>query len=249
MGLVETEALVLKSYALAEADKIVVYLTRGQGLVRAVAKGAKRLTSRFGGSLEPFSRVRIEYYQKGDAELVTLRRSEIIDSRFARASDPEFLAGLSYFPELLTEFALPADPDERIYRMTRACLEALDPETRPIAAVTAYFEYWLLRLGGFLPSWDACSHCGRTLSDDEPAAIRADYRLSCGSCERLRDRSTAAADVRRLFSSAGKLPPGAFAEKGAEAGEALDALSAVLRKMIATVLDREGRGRPANSAR
>jgi DNA repair protein RecO (recombination protein O) len=55
MPLVETESLILKSYSLAEADKIVVFLTQDQGLVRGVAKGAKRLKSRFGGALEPFS--------------------------------------------------------------------------------------------------------------------------------------------------------------------------------------------------
>ncbi len=59
MGLIETEGLILKSYSLAEADKIVVLLTQDEGLVRGVAKGAKRLKSRFGGGLEPFSIVQI----------------------------------------------------------------------------------------------------------------------------------------------------------------------------------------------
>ena len=58
MGLIETEGLVLKSYGLAEADKIVVFLTEEYGLVRGVAKGARRLRSKFGSSLEPFSIVR-----------------------------------------------------------------------------------------------------------------------------------------------------------------------------------------------
>ncbi len=72
MGLVETEGLVLKSYSLAEADKIVVLLTQNEGLVRGVAKGAKRLKSRFGGGLEPFSVVQISYFQKEERELVSL---------------------------------------------------------------------------------------------------------------------------------------------------------------------------------
>lgn len=249
MGLVETEALVLRSYALAEADKIVLFLTRGEGLVRAVAKGAKRLSSRFGGSLEPFSRVRIEYFRKGDAELVTLKRSEIVDSRFASASDPEILGRLSYFPELLTEFALPADPDERIYRMTRACLEAADADAGSIAELTAYFEYWLLRLGGFLPSWDTCSRCGRAIGGEEPAAIRADFRLSCAACERVREGSAAAPAVRSLYAAAGRLAPGPFASMAAEAPEATKVLSGILKRMIATVLGRDGRGRTAETAR
>ena len=55
MSLIETESLVIKSYNLAEADRIVVFLTREHGMVRGVAKGAKRLKSKFGSSLEPFS--------------------------------------------------------------------------------------------------------------------------------------------------------------------------------------------------
>ena len=54
MSLIETESIILRSYNLAEADKIVVLLTRDHGVVRGVAKGAKRLKSKFGSGLEPF---------------------------------------------------------------------------------------------------------------------------------------------------------------------------------------------------
>ncbi len=72
MGLVETEGLILKSYSLAEADKIVILLTKNEGIIRGVAKGANRLKSRFGGGLEPFSIVRINYFQKEERELVSI---------------------------------------------------------------------------------------------------------------------------------------------------------------------------------
>ena len=64
MSLVESESLVIKSYNLAEADRIVVFLTREHGMIRGVAKGVKRLKSRFGSSLEPYSIVNLEYFQK-----------------------------------------------------------------------------------------------------------------------------------------------------------------------------------------
>ena len=81
MGLIETEGLVLKSYGLAEADKIVVFLTEEYGLVRGVAKGARRLRSKFGSSLEPFSIVRLTYFQKEERELVSIRQSESLRSK------------------------------------------------------------------------------------------------------------------------------------------------------------------------
>ncbi len=78
MGLVETEGLILKTYSFAEADKIVVLLTQNEGLVRGVAKGAKRLKSKFGGGLEPFSIVQISYFQKEERELVSVRQLELV---------------------------------------------------------------------------------------------------------------------------------------------------------------------------
>src|SRR5688572_12649070 len=105
MPLIESESLVLKSYSLAEADKIVVLLTRDHGIVRGVAKGAKRLKSRFGSGLEPFSVVTAAYFQKETAELVSIQRIDLVASSFAAAGDPEFLSKFAYLTELLIAFS------------------------------------------------------------------------------------------------------------------------------------------------
>src|SRR5689334_7965922 len=122
MPLVETEGLVLKSYDLAEADRIVIFLTRDHGVVGGVAKGAKRPKSRFGSGLELFSVVKLTYFQKDVHELVSIREAELQKSYFEAASDPEFLQKFSYLSDLLVSFAPPHDPNETIYRMVRACL-------------------------------------------------------------------------------------------------------------------------------
>ncbi len=67
MSIIESESLVLKSYNLSEADRIIVLLTRDHGVVRGVAKGAKRLKSKFGSGLEPFSVVKVIVFSKGVA--------------------------------------------------------------------------------------------------------------------------------------------------------------------------------------
>jgi len=64
MPLFTAEALVLRTYNLAEADKIVVCLSRSHGLIRGVAKGCRKLRNRFGASLEPFTIINLTYYQK-----------------------------------------------------------------------------------------------------------------------------------------------------------------------------------------
>ena len=104
MGLVDTEALVLRSYNLAEADKIVVCLARSSGMIRAVARGARRLRNRFGAALEPFTILRITYYEKENRELVTLSHAEIVRSHFNLSQSADIVAALAYLSELLIEF-------------------------------------------------------------------------------------------------------------------------------------------------
>src|SRR3954469_3382188 len=122
MMFVETDSIVLRTYNLAEADKIVVFLTEDHGMVRGVAKGAKRLKSKFGSGLEPFSIVRIAYRQKENVELVGIDKTEIVRSHFASASDPDFLARFAYLGDLLITFSPPHDPNNILYRMVRSCL-------------------------------------------------------------------------------------------------------------------------------
>lgn len=90
----------IKSYSLAEADKIVVFLSQQQGLVRGVAKGAKRLKSKFGGILEPFTVAQITYFQKEERELVSISQIELVKSYFENAADPEFFQKFAYIAEL-----------------------------------------------------------------------------------------------------------------------------------------------------
>ena len=94
MGLVDTEALILRTYNLAEADKIVVSLTKSAGLVRGVAKGCRKLRNRFGASLEPFTHIHLTFYEKENRELVSIRQTEILKSHFNLSSDPSVVTGM-----------------------------------------------------------------------------------------------------------------------------------------------------------
>jgi DNA repair protein RecO (recombination protein O) len=238
MGLVETEALILRTYALSDADKIVVALTEDEGLVRGVAKGAKRLKSRFGSSLEPFSVVRLSYYQKEEKELVSVSAIDLEHSYFAIASDPDFLKAFSYAAELLVAFAPPHEKNERLYKMTKFCLEAA-AETGNFGAVLLYFEIWLLKLGGFLPSWEKCVSCGREPSENETVSLEPDFSVACGKCKgrgKLQDIPTV---ERMTFTFAQKTSPLKFVEFAEDKPKETEVVSKVLRHMIARILNRE----------
>ncbi len=160
MGQIETEGIILKTYSLAEADKIVLILTEKNGLVRGVAKGAKRLKSKFGGILEPFSVVSADLYQKEEKELVSIRNLELQKSFFTQASNPLVLQKLAYLAELLIEFSPPHDPNERVYNMAKICFETIVERPEMTDLIVLYFEFWLLSLGGYLPNWEKCNGCG-----------------------------------------------------------------------------------------
>ena len=182
MPLIETDSLILKTYSLAEADKIVLFLTEDHGIVRGVAKGAKRLKSRFGSGLEPFSVVHITYFQKEVLELVSIQKVELIDSYFAAASDPQFLQKFSYLTDILIDSLPPHDPNETLYRMVKACLEAASEKPASLEAIGFYFEVWLLKLTGYLPQWTKCSDCGRPFERHESAGLGPSFDLICGNC-------------------------------------------------------------------
>ena len=157
MPLYTAEALILRTYKLGEADRIVVFLTRDRGKKRGVAKGARRPRSSFTGALEPMTEVRIAYFEKERRELVGLNYAETYRSPLTLHS-PDALGYVSYFAELLDEWAQEADADDRLYRLGAAMLDALSAGVA-VEPLARYFEYWLLRLQGVYPE----SHAG--LSD------------------------------------------------------------------------------------
>jgi DNA repair protein RecO (recombination protein O) len=146
------DALVLRTYALGEADRLVVFLTRDRGKKRGVAKSARRPRSRFMGALEPLTEARVAYFESARRELVGLNYAETIRSPlgFTAAAAQEGLTHTAYFAELLNEWAQDADADERLYRLGASMLEALAAGA-PVEPLARYFEFWLLRLQGLYP--------------------------------------------------------------------------------------------------
>lgn len=238
MSIVESESLVLKSYNLSEADRIVVLLTRDHGVVRGVAKGAKRLKSKFGSGLEPFSVVKASYFQKESRELVSLDRVELKRSYFRAASDPDFLSKFSYLAEMIIAFSPPHDPNELLYRMVKACLETADEDPGSLTAIGVYFELWLLKLAGYMPNWAVCDACGRTLEDDESAQLNASFHLLCPKCSRSAGGRSVTPLQRRMFARARNLKPAEFASDFAGSDAELRELSSLLKRMISQAIGR-----------
>ncbi|HBK85983.1 MAG TPA: DNA repair protein RecO [Firmicutes bacterium] len=151
--------IVLKTYDLGEKDKILVLLTREQGKLRVVAKGARRPGGRF-AALEPLVEVQAAIYP--GKSLYTLTQSALVTShRLVREQLDRLAYGL-FMAELLDLFTVDAEARPTSYDLLSQALTHLEedqPET-----VLAYFETHLLRQMGLLPAWQACISCQTTES-------------------------------------------------------------------------------------
>lgn len=236
MSLIETEAIILKNYSLAEADKIVLFLTRTHGLVRGVAKGAKRLKSRFGSGLEPFSVINLTYFHKEERELVSIQHIDLKSSLFQKASNVENLITFSYLAELISEFAPPNEPNELLFRMTVACLETVEEVN--LAKLRLYFEIWLLKIAGYLPFWDSCEYCKAAFLSYENAFLVSSFNLCCENCQKNHGINMVTFQQRAIIRQVLSLSPGKFFDLSKNSSDIVQ-VSNITRKVISHVLGRE----------
>jgi DNA repair protein RecO (recombination protein O) len=237
---VTTDAIILRTYNLAEADRIVVCLTKSSGLVRGVAKGARRMKSRFGAALEPFTLVRLSFSEKENRDLVSVSNAEILRSSFELNSRFEAAEVLAYLGELVTEFAPPHEADERLFRMITACVDALVADADALRPITRYFEIWLLRLAGLFPDLQTCSDCGRTVEESNPAFADTELRVHCADCRPIAGASLSPAVLSAIRVSQ-KLSPLRFAECYG-LSDTMDAeLGDITHRLIARAIDRRPR--------
>lgn len=244
MAIFETEALVLRSYNLAEADKIVVCLSRSAGLIRGVAKGCRKLRNRFGASLEPFTLINLTYYEKEHQELVSFRQTEILRSRFNLSGNSSILTGFAYMGDLLIDFSPPHQANDNLYRMALACFEAASQSPSDLESILRYFEVWLLKIEGFLPDLKACASCQRAFTAEETIYLSNDLLFRCAQCSNSRG-GPVSKHLHTLLRTTEKLPPAKFAEQARDVAAATKREMAELTfQMIGRVLERQPRIRP-----
>lgn len=162
MGILSSEAIILRTYPLRETDKLVVAYTRTYGKVRGVARGSRRIRSRFSGRLEPLSWVELVAFEKSNQELVSVDKVELLKGYGLGLQDyPAYLRS-SYLLELLMETVPDHEANDSLFRLLLHVLPLLgDRKTSQLASV--YFQIWHLKLAGLLPRVSACGSCGEVL--------------------------------------------------------------------------------------
>lgn len=158
-----SESFVLRTYPFREADLVVSFFTRDLGKLRGVARRARRPKSAFGSGLERLSRVRMAYFQKETAELVSLSGCELVESQFALQTDYALSMALDYFTEVTEQLLPPHEPNERFFRLLAAVLtylrdapgvDASDQNRTPrMWTAVTYVSIWAVRLAGIWPEF------------------------------------------------------------------------------------------------
>jgi DNA repair protein RecO (recombination protein O) len=179
----ETEAIILKTFPLGEADRLVSFLGRSSGRMRGVAAGARRIKNRYGSTLEILSHVQLWFIERETRDLVRIQQAELLESFHKAQSDYSLSTGLAVISEV-AELSLPekevAEPMFRLILMVVREIERTGNWQLPLA----YFAFWAVRLGGWLPRFDRCSQSG-TVFGSNPAYYAAwTPGLFCEKCRR-----------------------------------------------------------------
>jgi DNA repair protein RecO (recombination protein O) len=160
-----TEAVVLRSFRLGEADRVLHVYTADRGRVGAVAKGVRRTKSRFGGRLEPLSHVELMLHQ-GSGELQTVTGADLRSSHHESREDSYRLAVGLIGAEAMLRLFPEQEANERAFTALTRFLDRLDeiPSRAPgrpaLDPLVLSFQLKLLWLSGYMPHLDGCVECG-----------------------------------------------------------------------------------------
>jgi DNA repair protein RecO (recombination protein O) len=157
--LLRTEGIVLKSTRYGEADLLVSFLTRDHGLRQAFARSPRKLTSRFGSSLEPLTRSRISLMGKEDAPFPRLTQCDIIESFQSLREDYPCFLRLSGMMELTLHFLREGVRSPESFELLASVLRLM--EGRCSALYALLYKVRLLGHKGYLPHVGGCARCGK----------------------------------------------------------------------------------------
>lgn len=178
MGLYRERGVVVRTWKLGEADRIVSLVTEGRGKVRAVAKGVRKTSSRFGSRLEPLSHVSLLLYEGRNLDIVS--QAESIDHWKVIRGDLDRLGRATAVTEAVDAVVQEGQHAPRLYSMLVGALRSISSDHSPLV-VPAFF-WKLLAEEGFRPVLDECATCG---ADDGLVAFDLhEGGTLCGGCRR-----------------------------------------------------------------
>lgn len=216
-GLYRDHGVVLRTYKLGEADRIIVFVTQGHGKVRAVAKGVRKTRSKFGSRLEPLSHVSLQLYPGRNLDIVT--QAETVDHFRSVREDFDRYARAMSMLEAVDQLALEQENNPRFYQMLVGGLRSLAERNSPL--IVSAFYWKLLAEEGVQPELEVCVACG-----DRTELVAFDVDEGGALCRSCRSGATLSADalhLLRLIFSGGLVQ--VLSQRHSEATDEIEALA------------------------
>ncbi|MEA2443612.1 MAG: repair protein RecO [Thermoleophilales bacterium] len=180
-GQFKTEAVVLRTFRYGEADRILHLYSAERGRVGAIAKGVRRVKSRFGGRLEPFFRVNLVLHE-GRGELCTVTQVETVAAHPALRERRSSLERASQACDAVLRLLDSQEPNRPAYNLLCRELQLLDGDAAAATRAHALaFRLKLLLAAGFAPELASCATCG---DNEQMGAFSASAGgVVCPGCE------------------------------------------------------------------
>src|SRR5262249_23701000 len=183
MALHQSDSIILKTYPLGEADRIVAFFSRDFGKLRGVANGARKMKNRFGASLEPLAHSRIQFFEKENRDLVRIQSADLLDSPMKLFEDYDRAVCAGRLVDLMDRFLPEHEPQDAVFRLARMTVRALE-QGCSIDFAACYFEVWMLRLAGVFPDLFACSICSKMLASNDTRFLAPGLQaVICSDCD------------------------------------------------------------------
>jgi DNA repair protein RecO (recombination protein O) len=233
MPLKQSEAIVLRSYPMREADLLVTFFTRAEGKIRGVARSAKRSKKRFGGALEPLTFVRVywEERERKDFDLMRIDSCDVLESPLTETVDYHRAVALGYVAEMLDQLLPDREANDAIFRLAHAVLQNIRAGT--IWMALTYFDLWIVRLTGLLPELHACIECGTPLNGGKAFYHALADGLMCPEHKRLAS-SEMTLESRKIAAEMFRAPVETFASEPWPRQRGVD-----LRKFLTQRIERQ----------
>jgi len=220
MPLRESEAIVLRSFPLGEADRVVSFLSRTEGRLKGVARGARRTKNQFGSTLEVLSHVRIWFYERETRDLVRISQCELLESFYEAQKDYATSLALGLVSEVVERILPEREASDPVFRLVLLTARAISQKAG-LWLPLAYFAVWQVRLAGWLPRMDRCQNCGKEFGAGgawalmngelvcsncriggrhiEPGALAAGLRIQSEKLEKLSEAPPPGADLKAIL--------------------------------------------------
>lgn len=195
MALRKDEGIVLFKRAYGESDRIVRIFTLTSGKVAAIAKGANKSRKRFMNTLEPFSHIAVEYFDKHGAGMVRIENAHIIETNqgIERSLKQACVAG--FLTEFVDRLTKEREGNPSLFSLLKAALSGIKRVDFTYSDVL-YYELSMLEALGYMPNFTSCVYCSKPMAEDQRICFSSERGgILCSKCSRFIAHKTYPEDV------------------------------------------------------